>query len=73
MSYYDINPAIPRAVALVLQERGISQHEVGLIIGRAQPSICNRLAGRTDFRASELAALARYLRVDPAVFFEGAW
>ena len=73
MSYYDINPAIPRAVDLVLAERGISQSEAGRIIGRAQPSICNRLAGRTDFRASELAALARYLRVDPAVFFEGAW
>lgn len=56
-----------------MADRGVSQARIGDALGISQQQVSERLAGRVEFRAGELAVVARELRVsiadliDPAV------
>lgn len=43
----------------VLRERGMSVADVARALGITQQSVYNKLKGRTEFKASEVAEIAR--------------
>ena len=50
-------------------ERGISQERLAQVIGVNREAMRDRLLGRTQTKAEELAALAAFLEVDIREFF----
>lgn len=53
-----------------MARRQVRQQEVAARLGLTQPAVSARMAGRTPFRAGELAQLAELLGVPVARFYE---
>lgn len=56
----------------IAAERGMTQEDIGVVLGRTRQYIGKRYRGELDFRASELEALADHFNVPVAYFFGGA-
>lgn len=53
----------------VRSEQGVSQQRLAQVIGVNREAMRDRLLGRTQMKAEELAALAAFLDLDIATFF----
>jgi transcriptional regulator with XRE-family HTH domain len=54
--------SIADAVRAAMALRRVDQAEIGKVLGKSQSSISDRLNGKTEFRVSELRAIA--IRLD---------
>lgn len=61
---------VPVVLTIVMRRQGISVAKLGEIMGLSPSAVKHRLSGRTEFSISELVGLARYLGLDPAVFYD---
>lgn len=55
--------AVGDNVRAAMHARRVDQAAVARVIGKTQPSISDRLTGKTEFRVSELQAIAAFLEV----------
>ena len=53
----------------LMAEFGYNQNEIAKIINRSEVTLRSKLSGKTDFTASEIAALAKLFNVSPSIFF----
>lgn len=60
---------IRHVLAETRKERGISQQRLAQVIGVNREAMRDRLLGRTQTKAEEIAALAAFLEVDIREFF----
>jgi len=56
-------------LARVRGERGVSQQRLATVIGVNREAMRDRLLGRTQLKAEEIAALAAFLELDIRDFF----
>lgn len=61
---------VPVVLGVVMRRRGLTIAQLGEIMGLSPSAVKHRLSGRTEFSASELVGLARYLGLNPAVFYD---
>ncbi len=55
--------AVGENVRLAMAQRRVDQAEIARVIGKTQPSVSDRLTGKTEFRATELHLIAQRLDV----------
>ncbi len=60
---------IRTVLAEARKERGVSQQRLAQVIGVNREAMRDRLLGRTQTKAEEIAALAAFLEVDIREFF----
>lgn len=73
MAYEAQHFPIPEAsgaemLAFMLEQRGLSQHELARATGIPQSTISNLLAGKRDFTAAHARAFASYFGGNPGTF-----
>lgn len=57
------------ALQQLMEERGVSQEELGRALGLNQSTISNRLTGRSHLNLADIRRAALYFGVSPEVFF----
>lgn len=53
----------------LMAEHGYNQNEIAKVINRSEVTLRSKLSGKTDFTATEIAALAKLFNVSPSIFF----
>lgn len=63
-------PSTPIKVDDLLRARGVSQRELGELLGLSQPAVNRRLQGTVEFRLSELRKISSTYDVQLAELFD---
>jgi transcriptional regulator with XRE-family HTH domain len=53
----------------LMAEHNLKQTDIAKVINRSEVSLRSKLSGKTDFTATEIAALAKLFNVSPSIFF----
>jgi transcriptional regulator with XRE-family HTH domain len=53
----------------LMAEHGFNQNDIAKVINRSEVTLRSKLSGKTDFTATEIAALAKLFNVSPSIFF----
>ena len=53
----------------LMAEHGLNQNDIAKVINRSEVTLRSKLSGKTDFTATEIAALAKLFNVSPSIFF----
>jgi transcriptional regulator with XRE-family HTH domain len=53
----------------LMAEHGFNQTDIAKVINRSEVTLRSKLSGKTDFTATEIAALAKLFNVSPSIFF----
>lgn len=68
----DPNAAIATAVTLLLADRDVTVEQLAVYAGLNRSSLYKKLKGEFGWKATDIAALATYFRVQPGDLFTGA-
>ena len=60
---------VRRVLATARERQAVSQQRLARVIGVKREAMRDRLSGRTQLKAEELAALAAFLEIDVSEFF----
>ena len=52
-----------------MAEHGLKQTDIAQVINKTEMTLRNKLQGKTEFTATEIAILANLFNVSPTVFF----
>lgn len=63
--------AIAAAVAAFRQKRGVTVDQLAVYSGLNRASLYRKLKGEVSWKATDIAALSRYLEVEPNDLFSG--
>lgn len=66
-----VNLAISTAVNQLREERGVTVDQLAVYAGLSRASLYNKLRGEFGWKATDIAALARYFGVEPNDLFSG--
>ena len=53
----------------LMAEHGLKQTDIAQVINKTEMTLRNKLQGKTEFTATEIAILANLFNVSPTVFF----
>lgn len=66
----DFNRRLGRVVKLLGKAHGVPMTRLAADLGMSYTALNARLAGDTDWSALEVARIAEYFEIEPAVFFD---
>ncbi len=53
----------------LMAEHGLKQTDIARVINKTEMTLRNKLQGKTEFTATEIATLASLFNVSPTIFF----
>ena len=53
----------------LMAEHGLKQADIARVINKTEMTLRNKLQGKTEFTATEIAILANLFNVSPTIFF----
>lgn len=53
----------------LMAEHGLKQADIARVINKTEMTLRNKLQGKTEFTATEIATLANLFNVSPTIFF----